>query len=177
MKAERLITPRLILRRAQRSDLDDLHRAFSDPRAMRYWSRPEHATLAETRRFLDTMRARTSQGQMASDDFVIEHQGRAIGKAGAWALPEIGFLLHPDHWGQGLASEAMRAIIPYLFATHPVDRLTADVDPRNAACLRLLGRLGFVETRRAEKTILWGSEWCDSIYLALPRSDGPPRPA
>jgi hypothetical protein len=36
--------------------------------------------------------------------------GDVIGKAGAWALPEVGFLLHPDYWGQGLAQEAMRAV-------------------------------------------------------------------
>jgi RimJ/RimL family protein N-acetyltransferase len=176
-KAARIVTRRLILRRARMADLGDLHQAFADPRAMRYWSRPAHASRAETRRMLQTMCARAAPGQRASDDFVLEVDGRAIGKAGAWQLPEIGFLLHPDHWGQGLAFEAMAAVIPYLFATHPVDRLTADVDPRNAASLRLLARLGFAETHRAERTLQWGDEWVDSVYLALDRSGWPPAPA
>lgn len=167
MKVAELATARLLLRRARMSDLDDLHRALGHPRAMRYWATPEHATLAQTERWLDRMIARSQTEQ--ADDFVIEYQGRVIGKAGAWDLPEIGFLLHPDQWGMGLAQEAMRAVIPYTFATYPVDRLTADVDPRNAACLRLLARLGFHETGRAERTLLWGDEWCDSVYLALPR--------
>lgn len=167
MKIDRLITERLILRRPVPGDLDDLHAALGHPAAMRYWSTPEHRTRDETARWLNSMIG-GSPGQV-SDDFVLEHQGRVIGKAGAWALPEVGFLLHPDHWGIGLAQEAMRAVIPYLFATYPVEALTADVDPRNTASLRLLARLGFHETGRAERTLLWGDEWCDSVYLALPR--------
>jgi RimJ/RimL family protein N-acetyltransferase len=92
-----------------------------------------------------------------------------IGKAGAWNLPEIGFLLHPDQWGKGLAHEAMTAVIAHLFAAHPVAQLVAEADPRNLASLRLLGRLGFVETGRAARTLRWRDEWCDSVYLALPR--------
>jgi RimJ/RimL family protein N-acetyltransferase len=109
-------------------------------------------------------------GAPGEDDFLIEYQGQVIGKAGAWRLPEVGFLLHPDHWGKGLAHEAMTAVIAHLFAAHEVEALTAEADPRNAASLRLLGRLGFVETGRAERTMQWRDEWCDSVYLAVPRT-------
>lgn len=81
-------------------------------------------------------------------------------------------MLHPDHWGKGLALEAMTAVIAYLFGASDVKELTADVDPRNEASLRLLGRLGFVETGRAERTLKWRDEWCDSVYLALQKPDG-----
>ena len=145
-------TDRLLLRRATWDDLDAVHRLLSDPRVMRYWSRPEHETLEETRHWLR---------------FLIERDGEVIGKAGAWKLPEVGFLLHPDHWGQGLAFEAMTAVIAHVEAGQPaLPELTAEVDPRNTASLRLLDRLGFRETHRAERTLLWKDEWCDSIYLA-----------
>ncbi len=91
-------------------------------------------------------------------------------KAGCWRLAEVGFILHPDHWGQGLATEALSAAIPHVFATLAVEALTAEVDPRNAASLRVLDRLGFRETHRAARTILVGDEWCDSVYLQLPRA-------
>ena len=75
---------------------------------------------AETRRWLQGMIA---FDPAQTDDFVVEPDGRAIGKAGCWRLGEIGFILHPDHWGQGLAREALEAVIPHVFATLPVDRL------------------------------------------------------
>lgn len=160
-------TDRLVLRRARWEDLPAVHRLFSDPRAMRYWSRPEHETLDETRHWLRFL----VEPEADSLDFLVEKDGAVIGKAGAWKLPEVGFLLHPDHWGQGLATEAMAAVIAYVEAERPsVSGLTAEVDPRNAASLRVLEKLGFAESGRAERTLLWRDEWCDSVYLLRPRS-------
>lgn len=102
-------------------------------------------------------------------DFMLEVDGRVIGKAGAWSPPEIGFLLSREHWGRSLMDEALRAVIPHLFAVTDVPQFTADVDPRNAALLRLLGRLGFQVTGYAARTFFVYEEWADSVYLALPR--------
>ena len=157
-----LRTARLVLRQAVWEDLDAVHRIMSDPCAMRYWSRPEHETLEETRHWLGFLVDQAPD----SRDWLVERDGQVIGKAGAWQLPEVGFILHPDHWGQGLAREAMGAVIAALAAEFPAMELTAEVDPRNAASLRLLARLGFRETHRAERTLLWRDEWCDSVYLA-----------
>ena len=162
-----LITPRLRLRRATPADLDAFHEILSDPAAMRFWSSPPHRDLARTRAWLDDMIA---EGPPLSEDFVIEHEGRLIGKAGCWRLPEIGYILHPASWGQGFAAEACRAAIAHIFATYDLDAITADVDPRNEASLRLLDRLGFVETGRATATYEIEGEISDSVYLALARS-------
>jgi RimJ/RimL family protein N-acetyltransferase len=147
-------------------DINAFHAILSDPLAMRYWSRPPHTELDETRAWVEAMIAAPPD---ESDDFVIERDGRAIGKAGCWRLPEIGFILHPDHWGQGLATEAVGAVIDHVFAAHDIAAIEADVDPRNEASLRLLFRLGFEETHRASRTLKLGDEWCDSVYLSLGR--------
>ena len=160
-------TARLRLRRARIEDLDALFAVFSDPRAMRYWDSLPHDDIARTRRWLAGV---VAGGPPERDEFVLERAGRVIGKAGCWKRGELGFILHPEHWGQGLATEALRAIVPRCFASLGVTRLEADVDPRNAAALRLLGKLGFRESGRAERTCLVGDEWCDSVYLRLERS-------
>jgi len=165
-----ILTARLRLRRARDSDLDDLHAVFGNARAMHYWSRPPHTDLDQTRAFLDAMIAAPVE---ESDDFVVEYKGRVIGKAGCWRVPEIGFILHPDYWGQGLAHEALVAVIERAFAIFPIAALEADVDPRNAGCLRLLGKLGFEEVRRAERTTKIGGKWFDSVYLSLNRPQTP----
>ena len=162
-------TERLLLRRARLDDVEAFHAIMSDPRAMRYWSTPPHASLDESREWVTNM-VEDAPGER--DDFVVELDGRAIGKAGCYRLPEIGFILHPDSWGQGYAREAMEAVIAHIFATHDVARLIADVDPRNQASLGLLTRLGFTETHRAKGTWQVGDELCDSVYLALPRPQG-----
>jgi [ribosomal protein S5]-alanine N-acetyltransferase len=159
-------TPRLTLRRARSSDLEAIHAVLSNPAAMRYWSTPPHTELEQTRAWLGAMIAAPAA---ESDDFVLDYGGKVIGKAGCWRLPEIGFILHPDYWGLGLAHEALVAVIERVFARFPIDAIEADVDPRNAASLSLLERLGFVETRRAPHTWKVGETWCDSVYLSLAR--------
>ncbi|QHL90827.1 GNAT family N-acetyltransferase [Sphingomonas changnyeongensis] len=157
-------TARLTLRPATMEDLEPLHAVLSDARAMRYWATLPHRALDETRDWLQAMiDAPAGEGE----DWIITHRGTAIGKAGLWRFPEIGFILHPDRWGQGLAGEAVAAVIDRAFAVHRLPRITADVDPRNTASLRLLARLGFVETGRASRTLRLGDEWCDSVYLEL----------
>ena len=161
-----ILTPRLRLRRAKLEDARPLFEVFGDPRAMRYWSTPPHASAEETGRFVQAM---VAAPEAISDDFVIELDGRPVGKAGCWRLPEVGYILHPDLWGQGLAREALQAVIARMFEVRHQAALTADVDPRNTRSLGLLGRLGFRETRRAACTWQIGGEWCDSIYLELKR--------
>lgn len=157
-------TDRLLLRRATMDDLEAFHAIMSDPVVMRYWSTPPHETMEQT---ADWLRSMVDADTMVSDDYVIERDGRAIGKIGCWELPEIGFHLARDQWGQGVASEAMAAFLARRKALGEPKQLIADVDPRNTGSLNLLTRHGFVETHRATGTWQVGDELCDSVYLTL----------
>ena len=160
-----LTTERLTLRPFQADDVDPLFAILSDREAMRYWG--PHETRSETERLVaGTMNASAD----VSCDFVIERDGRVVGKAGMWERPEIGFFVAPEHQRQGIATEALNAVIRYLFQTYDLGTLTADVDPRNTPSIMLLKNLGFVETGRAKATIQILGEWCDSVYLALHRA-------
>jgi RimJ/RimL family protein N-acetyltransferase len=130
---------------------------------MRYWSTPPHSELGQTNSWMESM---IDADPATSDDFIVTLDGELIGKLGAWKLPEIGFLFDPGRWGHGYATEAMTAFIAHRRALGSV-KLTADVDPRNEASLRLLSRCGFVETHRAAGTWQVGDELCDSVYFAL----------
>ena len=160
-------TSRLILRSARPDDLDAIHAVLSDPRATRWWSSLPHETLDQTRAWLDAMIANGPE----HPDYVVELDGHVIGKAGFYVLPDVGYILHPDCWGQGLASEAVGAAIDHVFRNRDLETLSADVDPENAASIRLLERLGFVRTGSAERTWNIGGAWKDSVYYALSRTD------
>lgn len=156
-------TPRLLLRRVRPDDADAMHLVLSDPACMRYWSSVPHVDRAETVAWVAAM---ASAAPGASDDFVVVADGRVIGKMGVWRMPEIGFILARDTWGRGLAFEAGTAFLRHA-AARGLDHLTAEADPRNAASLRLLGRLGFCETGTAARTFHLAGEWSDSVYLRV----------
>ena len=157
-------TERLLLRPARPDDLEAFYTILSDARATAYWSTPPHADIAQTEGWLAAMLA-IAPGK--GEDFVIELDGRLIGKAGLFEFPEIGFILHPDAWGKGYAGEALRPVLDRAFTVHGLPFVEADVDPRNAPSLRLLQRMGFAETGRASRTWKVGDEWCDSVFLRL----------
>lgn len=160
-----LRTQRLLLRRPRIGDVAAMHAILSDPAAMRYWSTLPHAELAESETWVaDTIKA-VEAGEC--DDFFVECDGAVIGKAGLWHGDEIGFLFHPRVWGRGYAGEALRAVIDHAFDQGGRTQIRADVDPRNDRSLRLLTRLGFRESGRAERTFCIGGEWSDSVYLTL----------
>ena len=79
-------TPRLILRSARPDDLEAMHAVLSDPRATLWWSTPPHETLEQTAAWLDAMIANGAD----HPDFVVERDGRVIGKAGFFRLPDVG---------------------------------------------------------------------------------------
>ena len=162
--ADEIRTHRLLLRRAQMSDLDGIHAALSDPQSMRYWSSLPHRTVDESETWLRSM---VDADLAISDDFIVEHDGRVLGKTGCWRLPEVGFILVRDAWGQGFASEALSGYLDRRRKIGEPKVITADVDPRNEASLRLLRRHRFVETGRAIGTWNVGGESCDSVYLAV----------
>lgn len=157
-------TARLTLRPAQENDLEAMHAILSDPRAAAYWSTPPHENLEETRAWLASMIALPPE---EGEDFIVECEGRVIGKAGFYRRPEIGFIFHPDVWGKGFAAEALTAVLDRLFALHPSVEAIADVDPRNANSLRLLDRLGFVRSGYRKNSWHIAGEWCDSVDLSL----------
>ena len=82
---------------------------------------------------------------------------------------EIGFSLARGAQGQGLATAAVREAIRLIFALSEADQIRAVTDARNAACLRLLERLGMhrIETRQVQ----FRGECCTEHVYILPRPD------
>ena len=101
--ADEIRTKRLLLRRATYEDAVAMHCIMTNPAAMRYWSNPPHKQIEETERWMASM---VEADPADSDDFIVTLDGVLIGKLGTWKIPEIGFLIDPEHWGNGYASEA-----------------------------------------------------------------------
>jgi RimJ/RimL family protein N-acetyltransferase len=161
--SDEIRTERLLLRRATMDDVPAMHAIMSNPVAMRYWSTPPHTDVEQTARWMASM---VEEGPVGRDDFIVTVDDRLIGKLGCWRLPEVGFLIDPAQWGKGYAREALSAFIDRRRALGSTE-ITADVDPRNVASIRLLERAGFTETGRAKGTWQVGDELCDSVYFSL----------
>jgi RimJ/RimL family protein N-acetyltransferase len=63
--------------------------------------------------------------------------------------PEVGWVLVPEAHGQGFATEALQAVIHWHESRHADQQLSCVIHPDNTASIRLAGKCGFREARRA----------------------------
>ena len=143
-----LQTPRLLLRRLVEDDAPGLHAAFGDPAAMRFWDLPPSPGVAET-----AARIRYSLGISpqwhAAFAVLLRGEGQFVGMVNYHQrVPMhrrlgVGWILARPWWRQGLAQEAMRALLDHCFTALDAHRIEAQIEPDNAASLRLADRLGF----------------------------------
>ena len=100
----------------------------------------------------------------------VEHGGRLVGAVGLGGAPVgIGYMFHPDTWGQGFATEALSAMLPEVFERFPLTRLHATVFEDNPASSAVLDKFGFIETGRDTGTSKARLEPAPIITYALTR--------
>ena len=101
----------------------------------------------------------------------IERDGQFIGyiATGNQHGVELYYALHPDHWGQGLMSEALRSFLLDVFNRFPINRVIADRFEDNPASGRVLEKCGFVATGNEMGHSLGRLEPAPVITYALTR--------
>jgi RimJ/RimL family protein N-acetyltransferase len=168
---------RLRLRPYRDDDLDALYALQSDPGVMRYWSYPawtEHRQAEE--------RLALIYRQMREEDVYIwviadRDSDRMIGNSALFALnreqkhAEIGYSLMPAYQGRGLAQEAVRGVLAFAFDVLGLERIEADIDPRNTPSCRLVERLGFQREGFLRERWRVNGEICDAAFYGLLRRE------
>ena len=140
---------RVTLRWITENDVDALYALFSNAEVMRYWSTPPLADRNAASKLLaeihDGFRRHTllKWGIARCTDDALIGTTTLIHLDFDNRRAELGYALARDHWGKGYMHEALQAVIGYAFEVLDLRRLEADVDPRNAASIRTLERLGF----------------------------------
>ena len=172
-----LSTERLILRPLSESDAPALLSIFSDVRVMRYWSTPAWTALSTAEERI----ARNNRGMTAGDVLALgifhADSQRLLGTCDLFRFDvqcqraEIGYGLAFGAWGQGYMQEALAALIGYGFDHLALNRIEADIDPRNIASANALLRQGFRQEGRLRERWIVSGEKSDSAMYGLLLSD------
>ena len=171
-----LTTTRLTLRPLTMADAADLFEVFADPAVVRYWSAEPWTDIASAENAI----AQALEGYRAQSDvrFGIElaQTGALIGTLNLYDFfpqnrrCELGYALGSAHWGKGYALEALEVALDYGFHELRLNRVEADIDPRNAASAAVLVRLGFrKEGYMPERWFVHG-QMADTVNYGLLRS-------
>ncbi len=142
---ERIRTARLVLRRPRLDDAPAIYRNWASvPVATQYLAWPTHQSIAETETHVTTTVEWWERGShvwlitVPPSDEPIGSIGARLGETEA----DLGYVLSPDHWGQGIVPEAGRAVIAELFAQPTITSVWAHLDAENKRSERTVQKLG-----------------------------------
>jgi ribosomal-protein-alanine N-acetyltransferase len=151
-----LETQRLRLRRYTGRDLHLIYRLMSDPLVMRYYPA-----------VYDLDRARIALGNVARsyerygysllaaerklDGVFVGHVGLLHwDDVDAREDVEVAYMLLPEYWGKGYATEASRSCRDWAFANLDVDRIVSFIVTQNAPSIAVAERNGMLPLKRIE---------------------------
>ena len=172
-----LDTPRLHLRRLNSSDGPGLFNIFSNADVARYLSAPPVASPAEVEKKLGDMISHYAGDSAFQLAVTRKDTGELIGTCTIWNIysqnrrGEIGYVLAKPFWGSGYMSEALSALINYIFNEKQFHRLEADIDLRNVSSATILERLGFKREGLMRERWIVAGEISDSALYGLLASD------
>jgi len=171
------VLPRVRLRRLDDGDAAFLTAMFSHPEAARYLARPPMTERADAEEMLARIKAGYADGTSLQLAVERNADGAFLGVCLLFNIversrrAEIGYILAREHWSRGYMAEALPALVAHAFETMGLNRLEADVDPRNTASARVLARLGFRQEGLLRERWIVRGEVSDSAIYALLRGE------
>lgn len=83
---------------------------------------------------------------------------------------EIGYEVHPDYWGNGYATEAVKLLMKHCFENLNAHKVVGFCNANNTKSANLMERVGMNRDGILREGRLWRNEWCDEyVYSILER--------
>jgi ribosomal-protein-alanine N-acetyltransferase len=145
---ERVETQRLVLQRLRYEDAEEIFYSYATkPEATRYLSWKTHESIEDTRAFLRYAVEGWTWGTDYSFSIRMKGTNLFIGSFGVIndkGKLQFGYVISPSRWGQGFATEAVKAMMDILRELDNVFRIGTFVDAENIASQKVLRRAGLV---------------------------------
>jgi len=170
-------TPRLILRRAVREDAQAMFRNWaSDPEVTRFLTWPTYKSVETAHQILALWVEEYKNDTFYLWMIVPKALGEPIGSISVVRQnedieeAEIGYCIGSPWWHQGIMSEALAAVMQYLFEEVGMNRIASRHDPNNPHSGAVMRKCGMVYegTHRASDRNNQGI--CDAAHYAILRS-------
>ena len=170
-------TKHLTLRFLSETDLQAVYDIFSHPEVMRYWSYPSWTEPSQAQQWLMSVQEGYHSGTALQMGIERQADPVLVGTCTLFQFhtlsrrAEIGYALGRPYWGAGYMHEALQALLGYAFQTLELNRLEADIDPRNTASAKTLERLGFHKEGHLRERWIVNDEISDTDLYGLLQRD------
>ena len=173
-----LETPRLLLRPACREDAEPMFRNWaSDPEVTKFLTWPTHDSVGVSDAVIRLWLAEYEKEDYYQWMIQLKTLGEPIGSISvvrqnpAVAEAEIGYCIGRRWWHQGIVSEALSAVMEFLFTQVGMNRIAARHDPNNphsGGVMRKCGMQYEGTTRSGDRN---NQGICDAAHYAILRSE------
>jgi len=159
------------LRTIEPEDAEFLQRVVNDPRVRSGLAAYEPINGPAESEWIESL----DEGDGA--DFLICARGDRVGTIGlnspneVWGTAEIGYMIDPDRWGEGHATDAVETVCRYAFEDRRLHKVYAKVYETNPASRRVLEKAGFAEEGVLREEAFAGGERVDIYRYGLLADD------
>ncbi|MNL08709.1 Ribosomal-protein-serine acetyltransferase [compost metagenome] len=167
-------TSRLLLREQKLSDAQGLFQLRTNTEVMRYIDRPLPKDVKESEEAIQTTNEQFAKGMSLVWAISLKDTpDQMIGNVGYWRIDldnhraEIGYMLHPDYWRQGIISECLAAVIDFGFKTVGFHSIFANINPQNDASRQILIKHGFIKEAYFKEDYYFDGKFLDSEIYGL----------
>jgi [ribosomal protein S5]-alanine N-acetyltransferase len=168
-----LETQRLTLRKITMTDAADIYAIRHDPETMRYIGRPLLSSIAEAQQLIGEFQQGIRDQKNIVWGITLKDRPDLIGTIGFRTIDtvnrrgEIGYVLKPDFWRNGYASEAVASIIKYGFSVIGLHSIEARVNPANKSSSKVLLNQNFVQEAYFQQDTFFDGIFYDTEVYSL----------
>lgn len=171
-------TNRLLLRKIESDDLDDLFELLSDPEVTHHMTWEVNKTKEETlNNFIKVVIERYEKGQSVDWAIVHKESKKVIGNCAfiGWSnkhsRAEIGYVLNKHYWGQGFATEALKELIRFGFEVIGLNRIEGGCDIDNIGSENVMLKVGMKFEGILRKNEFIKGEFRDTKIFSILKED------
>lgn len=171
----KLKTNRLVLRPFKNEDYEAVFNLYADEETCKYLLH-EAWTKENAKKKFEKKIVNDKLAQYKTLNLAVTQEDRVIGEISVWYTDmketvEIGCSFLAASSKKGYATEAVRAVIYWLFKDRNSHRIQANLDARNEASAKLCERVGMRKEGHFIQDFWSKGEWTDSLVYGMLISD------
>ena len=176
-KIPTVTTERLVLRKMMPRDAEDMYEYAQDPAVTQFLLWEPHVNVKFTQSYLKFIQTQYAAAAFFDWAVTLAESGKMIGTCGFAAIDtdndagEIGYVINPEYWGKGYATEALTRVMSFGFGVLGLHRIYVRIMAGNAASERVARKCGMRHEATFYSSLFVKGEYRTIKYFAILREE------
>lgn len=168
-----LETERLLLRRVNENDANEIFALRSNPETMKYIPRPLVKSIDDALEHVAMIDAKIESNEGINWAITYKDSPKLIGIIGHYRIKpehfraEVGYMLLPEYNGKGIITEAVQEVVKYGFNEMKLHSIEAIIDPENFGSEKVLRKCGFVKEAHLKENEFYEGRFLDTVIYSI----------